>query len=272
MAALRKHHQDGLFTDVTVQKGRLGRRYKCHRSVLYAASEWFKKALTGGFKVCASPSDDRSSRVKLTSYQESQGGPIHLEDDVEDAITAMIQFCYCAEYDEPATSPMSFHVSMFAMGEKYFIPALQSFAVSRFKHSVATKWNIQDFAEAVRGTYEDTTDSHRLLKTAVIEASVEHEAELFDEDDESGFGVVAPELPNYTFDVLRKTNKAKKRNREVQRKAAVRKFRCQTNGCAGHFVVDRPVVATYPQYFACMTCSRIHMFNDSQAWAKLLLP
>lgn len=127
---------------------------------------------------------------------------ITLYGDDENAVSAMIDFCYRFEYSEPSDLSMTFHVAMFAMGEKYMIPALQSLAGSRFKESMATKWSVKDFTTAVRAIYEDTTDSHRALRSAAVKASAEHYIELFRRREDTSFIMVFIHLQDYMFDVV----------------------------------------------------------------------
>lgn len=187
---------------------------------------------------------------------------IELHGDDNDAVTAMIHFCYHFDYTEPATLPMTFHVRMFTVGEKYLIPALQSLAASRFRRTITAKWEIADFTSSVREVYEETTDPQRLLKSAVIEASTSRSAELFGADGNVDFSTMADELPRYAMDVLRDTNKSNKRKRDEDE--GPWSFKCFINpSCAGRFTVKQREKSGIHKY-ECALCKHPYGFSWNQ--------
>lgn len=198
---------------------------KAHKNVLCASFRWFLKKYNRVSKLIVSPEDATTTMVS----------------DTKQCFTAMMEFLYRFEYDEPTESPMIFHISMFAVGEKYLIPSLQAFAALRFQNSTTTNWSIGDFTMAIRRIFEGTSESFRLLKTMAVGCSAEHEAELFGDSVDTSFQSMAAGMPDYTSDGLRETNK---RMREHK---AIRKFRCLSMTGCGHkspggcFVVNRPV-------------------------------
>ncbi|EME41008.1 hypothetical protein DOTSEDRAFT_27591 [Dothistroma septosporum NZE10] len=86
-----------------------GYKWKCHKLVLRKASEWFQRAIAGNFKEGTSPIIDLQGELP----------------DSEDAIEAMLKFCYSLDYnDKNQTEPATFNVRIFALAEKYLIKGL----------------------------------------------------------------------------------------------------------------------------------------------------
>lgn len=78
------------FTDLTLKFA--DRERKVHKIVMYLASEWFRTALTGPFRVCC-----RMSHFLLTltdEDQEAQETSIQLDDDDPEALDDLIALCY----------------------------------------------------------------------------------------------------------------------------------------------------------------------------------
>lgn len=188
---------------------------------------------------------------------------IELHDDIEEVVSAMITFCYQFDYDEPTTTPTAFHVRVFAIGEKYMVPALQSLAASRLRSSTKNKWNIADFTVVIKEVYENTTDLARQLRSAVIEASVEHKAELFGADADDVFVKSAGEQPGYTLDIIREMSLTQKRKRDNE--DGPWRYRCFVGGtgCPGGFTIEHRQENGTKSYH-CTTCGAGHGLN----WSK----
>lgn len=269
--ALSKLHIDGLFTDLTLKCG--ATELKVHRSILCATSEWFVKICGGGFKV-SFPRLQAEDINLMGVLQEAKSNVVLLPDDKEEAVAAMVHFCYHFTYNHPVneTAPMTFHVRMFSVGEKYFIPALRSLAVFKLEKSAAVKWDTADFTSAVKEAY-DIDDPKRELKESVTKISVEHSVDLFgsaaaDGEKTTAFRTMAAEIPEYALAVLRETNNVEKHKKNKGH----RKYRCiLTSGCSGHFVVDRTwaqreFLNTY--YYNCQSCTMRYPFKEGDEWEK----
>ncbi|KAK4618176.1 hypothetical protein CLAFUW4_12336 [Fulvia fulva] len=81
---------------------------KAHRIIPASSSDWVLKACAGGFK-------------------EGQSPTVTLEDDDEDDVASVIEFCYTFTYAEARPEdcgPMTKALRMFSMGDKYLIDNL----------------------------------------------------------------------------------------------------------------------------------------------------
>lgn len=269
--ALSKLHIDGLFTDLTLKCG--ATELKVHRSILCATSEWFVKICGGGFKVRFPKT--KSEDINLTDIpQEAKSKVVLLPDDKEAAVAAMVHFCYHFTYNNSAheNKPMTFHIQIFSMGEKYLIPALSALALFKLEKSAADKFDSGDFTSAVKKTYE-LDDPKAELKQVIAKVSVEHAVDLFgsaaaDDEKTATFRTMAAEIPEYALAVLRETNNVEKDKKDK----GYRRYRCILNsGCSGHFVVDRTwaqreFVSTY--YYNCQSCTMRYPFKESEEWEK----
>lgn len=265
LTAFRKLRADRRFTDFIIKCGMT--EHKVHKSVLSATAEWFDTPCGGGFKV-TSPWARIQSLLNDWLKQEAETGILDLSEDPEGIVAALVQFCYEFTYDEPAEAPMTFHVRMFDIGERYTIPDLQALAARKFELSSVAKWSTEDFAVATREIYENDVKNARAFKMMISQISADRSAELFGtvpEDGDDHFRGMVQSLPGYAMDVLRETNNVEKRKKEKE----VRKYACIGNpACSGYFVVDRPELPLVVTniYHNCVRCEIRYRFKDGEMW------
>lgn len=117
---------DDRFSDFTITCA--GKDFKVHRCFICAHSKWFERCCSGMF-------------------QEPGSRSVELKDDLLAAVERMIHFFYAFDYndDMPAAEPMpgpkdaepatklQMDAHMYAIAEKYEIPALKELAFQKFK-------------------------------------------------------------------------------------------------------------------------------------------
>ncbi|EME41029.1 hypothetical protein DOTSEDRAFT_27612 [Dothistroma septosporum NZE10] len=146
---LTKLRRDDAFCDLTVECGNTS--IKAHRVILAARL-----------------------RLVLESMRwwEGKAPCVTLEGDDGEDVASMIEFCYTFSYAEATAKdcgPLTKAVRMFALGDKYLISTLQTFAVDAFIHHLETSWDEQDFFEAVKLVYTGLSDPQRLLHNTIVE-------------------------------------------------------------------------------------------------------
>ncbi|KAF2221859.1 hypothetical protein BDZ85DRAFT_274762 [Elsinoe ampelina] len=77
------------------------------------------------------------------------------------------------EYDSDESHLLA-HTRVYALAEKYQIPALKSLAQAKFEVAMACFYDSPEFADAVEEVYNSTIDSDRGLRNVVIQAFRTH--------------------------------------------------------------------------------------------------
>lgn len=159
----------------------------------------------------------------------------------------MLQFLYTWDYDAGGTlnhvsSPMVFNVKVYSIADKYEVFELKSKAKAKFKKSVETCWDMDDFPDAIVEVYKSTLNSDRGLREIVVDVACEHISELLYKP---GFIQVLDDTVGFGSDLC----KLQASNFKKVQKPTERKFRCPH--CAEHW---RPVKATGNQFW-CPHCS-----------------
>lgn len=111
----RRLFGDATYADLTIECE--GRTWAVHRAVICAQSSYFKKACDGGFKV----EHRRLSEKRDTNFaQESADKRIALKEDSKDAVNAMVQFFYKADYEDAGgnASKLQFHTDVYLVADK----------------------------------------------------------------------------------------------------------------------------------------------------------
>lgn len=109
--------------------------FKVHKAVLCPRSTFFSNACNSAFLVswlkamCSCPI--------LIMSQEAKTNRVVLNDEDPDKIRAFLLFCYVQAYITPNSEPLEEqfikHITLYAMGEKYGVPALKVYAAKAFK-------------------------------------------------------------------------------------------------------------------------------------------
>ncbi|KAF1993612.1 hypothetical protein P154DRAFT_477289 [Amniculicola lignicola CBS 123094] len=221
LCSLPDYLDSARLSDGAIQCG--DKEFKIHKLVLCAQSTYFSKAFNGEWK-------------------ESVDSSIRLEGDDLSVVEAMLQFMYTFDYNasgsaENSPSPMVFNVKMYAVAEKYDIPALKSQSKHKFETTVETCWKMDDFSYAVAQIYNSTPSTDRGLRKVATEAACEHINELLPKQ---GFRDVLDETVGFASDIaqlLAKNLKGK------QKQSEGRKYQCPN--CHNQWEAVLPLQSTY---------------------------
>jgi len=131
-------------------------------------------------------------------------GTIPLDDDDVSAVEAMLRFLYSFDYDASGSatgiaSPMVFNVKVYSIAEKYDVPALKSIASQKFKESVKTCWNMDDFPPTITEVYGSTPPNDQELRRVIVDAACEHITELLQKQ---GFCDILGETVGFASDLV----------------------------------------------------------------------
>ncbi|KAK7513423.1 BTB/POZ protein [Phyllosticta citriasiana] len=110
--------EDGMHSDVTIRT--LSKEYRLHKAILCEKSEFFFKALNGGWK-------------------ESKESVIEMTHDDPETVEAMLKFMYLGEYDvhehgEPLAEQLADHAAIHAAAIKYNVAGLAENAARNFDY------------------------------------------------------------------------------------------------------------------------------------------
>ncbi|KAI7304984.1 hypothetical protein KC367_g2874 [Hortaea werneckii] len=162
-----------------------GRQWRVHKVLLCAQSEWFEKS-------CA-------------ECRRAQEGVITFPEDETDAIEAMLYWFYEFDYgiSQDVESPLVLDVQVYAVAGKYLLPNLQRLAAAKFEQRAEKEWQSADFAQAIRGVYDDLQESGAALKLTIAQIVNKHRMELFHPAEGSeAFMTMAGKIPGFGRDIL----------------------------------------------------------------------
>ncbi|TKA79406.1 hypothetical protein B0A49_03345 [Cryomyces minteri] len=159
-AGLKRFFNSEQFTDVTVRCSD-GQELKAHKIVLCCQSPVLAAACNGHFL-------------------EASSGVIDLEDDDAEAVRAMVHYLYHSDYKHedhkgPA-GPLVLHAHVYAIADKYDIPALQTLAEDHFEDNALMAWdtNTAAFAHAISVVYSTRRFEYGRLRDIVVHISKKH--------------------------------------------------------------------------------------------------
>lgn len=116
----------------------------------------------------------------------------------------MLQFLYSFDYDASGSatgiaSPMVFNVKVYSIADNYEIPALKTIASQKFKESVKTCWNMDDFPPAIAEVYGSTPPNDQGLRSVIVDVACEHITELLQKQ---GFCDILEETAGFALDLV----------------------------------------------------------------------
>lgn len=118
------------------------------------------------------------------------------------------------------------HVQMYAMGDKYLIPALKDYSGQCFKRLVSTQTG-SELANSITEAYSITPESDRGLRDICLQST---ETRLSDLTHDSDFSKQALHIPCFSYELLQRTV-ARMKTREVVRVAGC--SRCKSDSRSG---------------------------------------
>jgi hypothetical protein len=100
----------------------------------------------------------------------------------------MFDFMYLHTYGGPTSSSdndtpvggqdLCLHAKVYALGEKYSIPALKEASLQKFEECAQTSWKSSSFRDAVKIVFTSTPDHDKGLRDVVFRTLFLHRAEL----------------------------------------------------------------------------------------------
>ncbi|KAI7081865.1 hypothetical protein KC356_g8823 [Hortaea werneckii] len=163
-----------------------GRRWKAHKVVLCAQSEWFMKS-------CAK------------SWKEGQEGEITFKNDEPAVIEATLHWFYEFDYgtSQDIKWPLVLDVQVYAVAEKYSLPNLKRLAATKFEQRAEKEWQSVDFAQAIVEVYGGVLKIDDALRPKITRIVNKHRVELFHPVHGSKkFSSMSVTIPQLARDVL----------------------------------------------------------------------
>ncbi|KAL8823987.1 MAG: hypothetical protein Q9191_005384 [Dirinaria sp. TL-2023a] len=132
--------------------------------------------------------NQRSSKLMLITVKEGLSGQIDLKEDDPDMIDNMLYFLYTSDYQDDADGgrPLLVNAKMYAVGDKYDIPALKTLAKDKFAAGLGPNWDIATFLEVLETAYTNTPASDRGLRDCLAPVLLEHKNELHEHEGFAG--------------------------------------------------------------------------------------
>jgi speckle-type POZ protein len=96
---------------------------------------------------------------------------------------------------------MLFHTKVYAVADKYCVPALKKQAKEKFESAVEACWDMDDFPHVVPEVYAASHTKDRNLRDVVVSISHEHIKDLLQKQN---FLRVLENTPNFAADVTRR--------------------------------------------------------------------
>ncbi|KAE8446175.1 hypothetical protein EG329_012400 [Mollisiaceae sp. DMI_Dod_QoI] len=169
--------------------------FRVHCAIVCTRSRFLMKAVDGQFKEAALREIDLSADEipiirALICYLYANDYPDAAEEQHLSETTSVSCCGSCEEkalnahHSQPAHKdeafPLMFNVKMYIAGDRYEIPRLKELATKKYQACVAQHWNNSTFSEAALHLWDNTVESDRQLRVAVIEASHKHLGKLLD--------------------------------------------------------------------------------------------
>ncbi|GBF63942.1 hypothetical protein TMEN_6610 [Trichophyton mentagrophytes] len=138
--SLKSFFNSSKFTDFTIRTAEDD--FKVHKVVVCGQSEYFTHIFDGNWK-------------------ETAENVINLSKDDPYIIEVIVRFIYKADYNGSGSSrgrisPILFNARMYEVAERYSIPHLKERAKGKFKDTVHTCWDMDDFSPAIIEVYTST--------------------------------------------------------------------------------------------------------------------
>ncbi|KXT12163.1 hypothetical protein AC579_2426 [Pseudocercospora musae] len=166
--------------DITIKCN--GKATLCYKHILCRRSDWFSKAITGGFL-------------------ESGSSVIELKEECDDsAVRRMLEFCYSLDYSVPEECAPSIHARMVALADKYIINGLVAFATDRFRMAIETA-SCANLAAAAEEVYAERSSAVYDLHSIIIDNVLVNESYLGGPN--ADFDRLLYDIPQFAVDLSR---------------------------------------------------------------------
>lgn len=115
-----------------------------------------------------------------------------------------------AASSEPSAPDYSVHVEMYALADKYDIPALGILATAKFDHTCTLNWHPTLFLETIPRVYDSTLESNQGLRTVVLDHVRKHSgAFMADEHVKEKVHALFTAIPEFGWGLYSSTYMAK---------------------------------------------------------------
>ena len=92
----------------------------------------------------------------------------------------------------------SLHVEMYALADRYDIPALGKLAKAKFDNTCLTKWDTQSFLDVISRVYASTPESNQGLRVLVLYYARKHSHDLVENGKSNGtFHALMDSMPEF---------------------------------------------------------------------------
>lgn len=170
----------------------------------------------------------------------------------------MLNFCYTLEYPAPRESPLTFDARMFAIGEKYLMEALQSYAADQFRKHLKNGDSHNDFKTAVNLVYSGMSDANNTIREIILQDTLARSIRSFPLERSKDEWML--DVPAFMLDILRVVRCIPPPNSEHTI------FKCPTDGCDQHFSISTLRTAR-SAVVQCMRCEQRHDLSAGE-WYK----
>ncbi|KAE9984450.1 hypothetical protein EG328_008749 [Venturia inaequalis] len=149
------------YTDLTIICR--GARHEVHKNIVCPQSEFFRNA------------------CKKNTFKESNEGLVDFSDDEPEAVAAMVQFLYTAQFSEkpdpggPMTFNLLHHVQVYCLADRCSITLLKGLVISHLDsiYSRFSVVDIQDLVAATKYAYGNTAPNDKTMKDFLIVLIIE---------------------------------------------------------------------------------------------------
>jgi hypothetical protein len=157
----------------------------------------------------------------------------------------VLRYLYGFDYTKAVDLPlMVFTAQVYALADKYDIPALKILATTKFEALATDSWNTTDFPHSIKVMYESTPSDDRGLRDVALRLAAENSHALFEDNEE--FHAMIGEVAEFGKDLAHALSDC------VKVQPVIKRYKCP--GCAGIWQTTERVYSG--RNFHCQWCGR----------------
>jgi hypothetical protein len=159
----------------------------------------------------------------------------------------VLRYLYGFDYAEAVDLPlMVFATRVYALADKYDIPALKILATTKFEAVAKDGWNTTDFPRSIKVMYESTPSNDRGLRDVALRVAAENSNALFEANGE--FQEVIGEVAEFGRDLAHALSDC------LKVLPAIKRYRCP--GCRGTWQTAEIIYSGRTSHCQCCGCGR----------------